>query len=93
MVAGSMIVAPVVADDDDEGRVFTNKSIKGRWGFTAQGTVLPPTVPVATLAAAVGILDFDGKGGCSITDTTSIGGIIIGPLTSESCTYSVNRDT
>ena len=60
VVAGSMIIAQVEADDDD--RVFTNESIKGRWGFSAQGTILPPAVPVPTVAAAVGILEFDGVG-------------------------------
>lgn len=90
VVAGSMIIAQVEADDD--ARVFTNKSIEGKWGFSAQGTILPPAVPVPTVAAAVGILEFDGVGGCSITDTASFGGTIVGPLTSETCTYSVNPD-
>ena len=93
VVASSMIIAPVLADDDDDGdRVFTNESIKGRWGFLAQGTVLPPAVPAATPAAAVGILYFDGVGGCTLTDTFNIGGTTFGPLTSETCTYSVNPD-
>ena len=90
VVAGSMIIASV--DDDDDDRVFTNKSIEGRWGFSAQGTVLPPAVPVPTLAAAVGIVDFDGVGGCSITDTLNLGGTKIGPLTTKTCTYSVNSN-
>ena len=92
VIAGSMIMAQVPADDDDGDRVFTNESIKGRWGFSAQGTVLPPAVPVPTLAAAVGIVDFDGVGGCSITDTVNLGGTKIGPLTTKTCTYSVNSN-
>ncbi len=90
VVAGSIIIAQAEADDD--ARVFTNRSIEGKWGFSAQGTILPPAVPVPTVAAAVGILEFDGVGGCSITDTANLGGTIIGPLTSETCTYSVNPD-
>ncbi len=87
-------VVAVVADDDDDDddRVFTNESIEGRWGFSAQGTILPPALPDATPAVAVGILDFDGSGGCSITDTTNLGGTKVGPQTSETCTYSVNPD-
>ena len=92
VIAGSMIMAQVPADDDDGDRVFTNESIKGRWGFSAQGTVLPPAVPVPTLAVAVGIVDFDGVGGCSITDTVNLGGTKIGPLTTKTCTYSVNSN-
>ena len=93
VVAGSMIIAPVLADDDDDDvRVFTNESIKGRWGLSAQGMVLPPAVPVPTLAVAVGIVDFDGVGGCSITDTLNLGGTKIGPLTTKTCTYSVNSN-
>ena len=90
LVVRSMITAPVVADT--EHRVFTNKSIEGRWGFSAQGTILPPTLPDATPAAAVGTMNFDGSGGCSITDTENIGGFIIGPQTTETCVYSVNPD-
>ncbi len=53
---------------------------------------MPPALPAATPAVAVGILDFDGAGGCSITDTTNLGGTKIGPQTSATCTYSVNPD-
>ncbi len=85
-----VLMAACAGDDDD--RVFTDKSIEGRWAFSAQGTILPPALPAATPAVAVGILDFDGSGGCSITDTTNLGGTKIGPQTSETCTYSVNPD-
>ena len=96
LVGTSMITAVVVADDDndDDNRVFTNKSIKGRWGFSAQGTILPPFAPALTPASAVGTLDFDGSGGCSITDTENIGGIVIPFRTTDDgdCMYSVNPD-
>ena len=91
VVAGSIIISSAAAEDDGD-RVFTNKSIEGRWGLSAQGTVLPPAVPVPTLAVAVGIVDFDGVGGCSITDTVNLGGTKIGPLTTKTCTYSVNSN-
>ncbi len=91
LVVRSMATSPVVADDEDD-EVFTNESIEGRWGSSIQGTILPPFAPPATPAAAVGILNFDGVGGCSITDTVNIGGTVIGPRTSTTCTYSVNPD-
>jgi hypothetical protein len=70
---------------------FTNKSIQGEWGFSASGTIVPPALPAATPAAAVGIMTFDGMGGCSISDTINIGGTSAS-RTSTTCTYSVNAD-
>lgn len=70
---------------------FTNKSIQGDWGFSAAGTIVPPALPVAAPAAAVGIMTFDGMGGCSISDTINIGGTSAS-RTSSTCTYSVNAD-
>lgn len=70
---------------------FTNRSIQGDWGFSASGTILPPALPAATPAAAVGIMTFDGMGGCSISDTINIGGTSAS-RTSTTCTYNVNPD-
>jgi hypothetical protein len=86
-----MATSPVVPDDNDN-REFTEKSIKGTWGFSAQGTVLPPARPAATPGVAVGVLKFDGAGGCSVTDTTNVGGTKTGPRTSVTGTYIVNPD-
>jgi hypothetical protein len=76
------------AGTDDE---FTNKSIRGTWGFSAAGTIVPPAVPAATPAVAVGVMSFDGKGGCSISDTINIGGTSAS-RTSTTCSYAVNPD-
>ena len=76
------------AGADDE---FKNKSISGTWGFSAAGTIVPPAVPAATPAVAVGVMTFDGKGGCSISDTINIGGTSAS-RTSTTCTYTVNPD-
>ena len=91
LVVRTMATSPVVADDEDDD-AFTNESIEGRWGFSAQGTILLPEPPGPIPAVAVGILDFDGAGGCVITDTANLGGTKIGPQTSVTCTYSVNPD-
>ncbi len=83
---------PTVSADDDG---FTNESIEGAWGFSASGTVLPPALPAATPVAAVGIMTFDGDGGCSITDQINIGGAAVPPVgfrTSTTCSYAVNSD-
>ncbi len=95
LVARSMITDTVVAKGGDD-REFTNKTIKGRWGSSIQGTILSPDGPIP--AVAVGLLDFDGLtddeglGRCVITDTTNVGGTKVGPQTSVTCTYHVNLD-
>lgn len=53
--------------------------------------IVPPgsqTVPTAALGKVV----FDGNGGCEVTATINVNGTIVGPLKSNSCTYSVNPD-
>jgi hypothetical protein len=67
---------------------FTDESIRGTWGFSASGTIVPPAVPAATPAVAAGIMRFDGTGGCSIADTINIGGASAF-RTSTICSYSV----
>lgn len=76
---------------DAQAAGFTNQRIRGNWGFSAAGTILPPALPATTPAAAVGIMTFDGTGGCSITDTINIGGMSAS-RTSTTCTYSVYPD-
>lgn len=74
---------------------FANKTIKGTWGFSASGTILPPALPAATPAVAVGVIEFDGNGGCAFKDQINIGGTAIpstGLRTSASCNYGVNTD-
>jgi hypothetical protein len=70
---------------------FSNRSMAGSWGFSSIATVVPPATPAQTPAAAVGIMTFDGLGGCSISETFNAGGFS-GSQTSTSCSYSVNPD-
>jgi len=70
---------------------FTNQSLQGKWAFSASGTIVPPATPQPTPAMALGIMSFDGNGGCSITDTINIGGASLS-RSSSSCTYAVDPD-
>jgi hypothetical protein len=80
-------IATSQADDQ-----FTDRSIQGKWVFSADGTFLPGDVfPVPTPAAAVGLTTYDGKGGCFVSATLNVGGNVI-PLSSSSCNYFVNPD-
>jgi hypothetical protein len=70
---------------------FTNQSLQGKWAFSGSGTIVPPATPQPAPAVAVGIMTFDGNGGCSITDTINIGGASLS-RSSLSCTYVVDAD-
>lgn len=85
--------AEVRANDSAGRRPFTERSIEGTWGFSGDfGMIVPPAVPQPVPTAALGTVFFDGIGGCSVTNTVNINGTIIGPNTSDTCTYSVNPD-
>jgi hypothetical protein len=66
---------------------FTLQSMQGTWGFKASGTLGFGTVQ----AAAVGLLTFDGAGGCNESAKLNVGGPVLS-LTSASCSYTVNSD-
>ena len=87
LVFGLVSLVPSTQADD----YFTDESLEGVWGFSAAGTIVPPAVPAATPAVAVGTMTFDGHGGCSIADTINIGGISAS-RTSTTCTYTVHAD-
>jgi hypothetical protein len=91
---------PLASKADAPRQEFSEQSIEGRWGFSGDfGMIVPPSapqpVPTAALSAAPaghGTVVFDGKGGCVVTTTINANGTIIGPLASNTCTYSVNPD-
>jgi hypothetical protein len=77
----------------DQRKAFSEKSIKGKWGFSGDfGMIVPPSGPQPLPTAALGTVVFDGNGGCVVTTTINVNGTILGPLTSNTCTYSVNPD-
>lgn len=81
------------ADDEFRKTPFTEQSIKGAWGFSGNfGMIVSPDNPDPVPSAAVGRVLFDGKGGCSVTTTVNVNGTIVGPMSSDTCTYSVNPD-
>jgi len=60
--------------------------MRGTWGFSASGTIVPPPPLAPTPAAAVGVITFEPTGECRIDDTINIGGTIA-LRTSDSCSY------
>ena len=80
-------------DNDDPESEFTNRSIKGTWGFSSGiGYLVPPAVPEALPSVGLGIVTFDGTGECTVSNTVNLNGETFGPFSSDSCTYSVNPD-
>lgn len=89
LVSGWAIGGSASASDHGDGR--TAQSLNGSWGFSAAGTIVPPAVTSPVPAAAEGTMEFNGSGGCRVTDTLNVGGT---PSTrvSTSCHYSVAAD-
>jgi hypothetical protein len=78
--------------NDDAESTFTNLSLKGKWGFSDQATLVPPAVPEPIPGFSVGILELDGKGNCTGSDRLNLNGTDIGPRTFDTCSDSVNPD-
>jgi hypothetical protein len=70
---------------------FSNQTLRGAWGFSSSATVLPPAAASATPAVVVGLMTFNGNGGCSIIETFNAGGFSSSQA-STSCSYTVNPD-
>jgi hypothetical protein len=103
LFVGAMTVAAVMAgtsfawSERDEGsHGFSNRSLKGFYGFSSSYSALvatgpnQPVVPALPFAS-MGRLFFDGEGGCKVSSIGSVNGQSI-PSTSSSCVYSVNPD-
>lgn len=72
----------------------TNRSLRGAFGFSAQGVTLEGSSVPAELQgsfASSGFANFDGAGNLTLTATTSLNGVIQGP-TAVKGTYQVNGD-
>jgi hypothetical protein len=76
---------------------YTNASLIGVYGFSAQGWFLGPG-PTAVLSASVdivGVMSFDGNGTFSFHDTVDLGGTLVHHGTAANPivgTYTVNPD-
>jgi hypothetical protein len=77
---------PHVASSDTSGR-FSNRTLRGVYGFSGSGTLLNGTVQ----AAVVGLNSFNGAGGCRIQGRLNLGGGVHS-IQSSSCTYHVGPD-
>ena len=79
------------ASASDHGDGWSARSLAGGWGFSAAGTIMPPAVASPVPAAAEGTMEFDGSGGCRVTDTLNVGGTS-SKRVSTTCHYSVGAD-
>ena len=70
---------------------FNERSIEGRWGFSGDGLLAGANPEDRVPIAGIGVVTFDGDGGCEITGSNNLNGEII-PVNSEACTYTVNPD-
>lgn len=90
----SAVWAPAaLADDDDDRGPFTERTIRGAWGWTGDGKlIINPETGQTMHTVGLGIVYFDGYGRCEVTSSVNINGTPQGPITSTSCVYSVNPD-
>jgi hypothetical protein len=71
---------------------FDERTIRGVWGLSAIGQVMPPAAPQPTPFSAVNRVVFDGAGNCEVVAQVNLAGTPVGPLVAESCEYSVDQD-
>ncbi|MFL6417015.1 MAG: hypothetical protein ACJ74Y_15240 [Bryobacteraceae bacterium] len=79
---------------DHDRRGCDNRSLRGDFAFTAEGTTLAALALPAALTGAFssgGFTHFDGAGHFTLIATTSFNGAVQGPATVAG-TYSVNED-
>jgi hypothetical protein len=75
---------PAVQAEEDR---FTNRSLQGGWGFSADAEI-----DGVGAAVAAGLYTFDGEGGCTFSETLNISAVGVSSRSAEICTYSVNAD-
>jgi hypothetical protein len=66
---------------------FSDRSIRGVYGFSGAGTLVNGTIQ----AAIAGLNWFDGRGGCAIRGRLNMGGGVH-DVRSTSCSYSIDGD-
>lgn len=89
----ALFAPAALADDDDDRGPFTERTIRGAWGWTGDGKlIIDPETGQTMHTVGLGIVYFDGYGRCEVTSSVNINGTPQGPITSTSCVYSVNPD-
>jgi len=90
MVTGLLAGGLANAQSDDEG-VCSNRTLKGYYGFTAEGQIL--LGPVTGPLRAVGLTRFDGRGGLTRVEFATVNGVPVSPEWRPATgTYLVNAD-
>jgi hypothetical protein len=90
MIVAALIVFSGSSEADNDDR-FTERSLRGSWGFSAAGFLAVRATGSHTPASAVGLLTFDGRGECTDEAKLNSAGTVVS-LTSITCTYTVNPD-
>jgi hypothetical protein len=84
---------PSLRADDDGPKTCSNRTLRGDYGFSIAGTILPPSPAPALLVRGLAMTSFDGHGNLSQVDFVTINGAPSGsdwrPGTG---TYDVNPD-
>ncbi len=88
----SLTVGAAHAGHEGDPPTYADRVLRGAWGFSASGVILVPNEHHPLQVVAVGVMEFDGAGGCAIRDTININGTAIPDRSSDSCSYQVNPD-
>jgi hypothetical protein len=93
-VVGLSLSGTLTASNDDDHRECTLATLKGRYLFASQGTLLPPAFGVTqpTPAAHAGVHLFNGDGTASEIVTFNVGGITVLENVVIPFQYTVNAD-
>ena len=88
----ALVNRPSSAHEGSETHGFSNRSVKGSWGFNSSfANFLPPGGAPALPSAGMGRIVFDGQGGCAVDSFANINGQTQ-EMKSASCSYNVRPD-
>jgi hypothetical protein len=93
LVCGLLFTASSVRADDEDTKC-TNRTLRGDYGFTAEGVLIgTPGLPAQAPFRSVGLAHFDGKGNLTWLEPTVVNGTLLeADWTAASGTYSVNAN-
>ena len=93
LVCGLLFTASSVRADDEDTKC-TNRTLRGDYGFTAEGVLIgTPGLPAQAPFRSVGLAHFDGKGNLTWLEHTVVNGTLLeADWTAASGTYSVNAN-